>query len=141
MNVTRAHYDQLQNVLNRKYMGRDDAEDNGDHNVLSEKLELLWSLPACPNDNDTEASDNDVDMDSSHDDDPEIFPFSFKFLDLSTLNLETISGRFPPQLLLREEYYHLSRLMDKGPPSGLNSFIVSGQPGTGELLVSLSHRL
>ena len=121
-------------------MGRDDAEDNGD-NVLSEKLKFLWSLSACPNDEDTEASDNDVDMDSSRDDDPEIFPFAFKFLDLSTLNLETISNRFPPQLLLREEYDHLSRLMDKGPPSGLNSFIVSGQPGTGELLVSSSHRL
>ena len=45
--VTRANYDQLQDILNRKYMGRDDAKYNGNHDVLSDKLGFLWSLPAA----------------------------------------------------------------------------------------------
>ena len=74
--VTRDHYDQLQDILNRKYMGRDDAEYHGDHNVLSDKLEFLWSLPTAdplspphPNDDDTEASDEDNDMEASDEND------------------------------------------------------------------------
>ena len=78
--VTRAHYDQLQDILNQKYMGRDDAEYDGNHNVLSGKLGFLRSLPAAkplspPQPDDTEARDKDDDMDSSHDDDYEIDSF------------------------------------------------------------------
>ena len=176
MEVKRAHYDQLQDILNRKYMGRDDAKYDDNHNVLSDKLGLLWSLPAAKllspshlddteasdEDEDDEASDKDDDMetsggdvdmkasdedddrDSSHDDDSEIdslFPFSFMFLDLSTLELKFESDRFTLPLLLREEYDHISRLIDKGPRGGRGSVILSGQPGTGEPLVCSSHRL
>ena len=156
--VTRAHYDQLQDILNRKYMGRDNAEHNGNHNVLSDKLGFLRSLPAAkpsspshPNDTegsdvdeDVEASDKDDDMDSSHDDDYEIdsfFPLSFTFLDLSTPDLMIESDRCTFPLLLREEYDHISRLIDKCPRGAPGSIILGGQPGTGELLVSSSHRL
>ena len=51
------------------YTGRDDAEYDGNHKVLSDKLEFLRSLSAAeplslphPNDDDTEARDEDVDM-------------------------------------------------------------------------------
>ena len=176
--VTRANYDQLQDILNRKYKGRDDANYNGNHNVLSDKLGFLWSLPAAKSlspshpdnteagdedddmearykDDDMEAGheDDDVDveprdeddyMDSSLDDDYEIdsfFPLSFKFLDLSTLKLTTMFNRCTFPLLLRKEYDHITRLIDECPRDGSGSIILSGQPGTGELLVSSTHRL
>ena len=135
--VTRAHYDQLQDILNRKYMGRDDAEYNGAHNDLSDKLGFLWSLPepddteagdeASYKDDDMEASDEDdnveariedVEMDSSHVDEYEIdsfLPYSFTFSDLLPLKLTVKTGRCTFPHLLREEYGHISRLIDAYP--------------------------
>ncbi len=72
-----------------------------------------------------------------------IFPSTFRFLDLSTLGLKArVSQRFLPlPLLLRPEYDYITRLIKKEPVNGQGSVIVSGQPGTGEVLVSLSHRI
>jgi hypothetical protein len=103
---------------------------------------------------DPEAIEDDSEIDSNPDDeedqvvdldDPEategdfkidaLFPSTFRYLDLSSLGLEAPTSRFPLPLLLREEYDHITRLIDEGPIAGSNSVIVSGQPGTGEVLV------
>jgi hypothetical protein len=49
--------------------------------------------------------------------------------------------RLPLPLLLRQEYKDISELIKKRPQNSGGSVIVSGQPGTGEFLVSLSHRI
>jgi len=67
-----------------------------------------------------------------------IFPFTLRFLDLSTLNLKNVPERLPPLLLLRQEYDDITALIG---PHTEDSVVVSGQPGTGEVLVSLSHRI
>ena len=70
------------------------------------------------------------------------FPFTFEYLDLSTLGLSRDrENRLPWPLLIRQEYVHISRMIDATLVNRLGSMIVSGQPGTGEILVSLSHRI
>ena len=133
MEVTRAHYNQLRDIVNRKYMGHDDSEYDGNHNVLSDKLEFLRSLPAAEPLSPPHPNDDDYEIDS-------FFPFSLRYLDLSTLKLTIGSDRYPLPLLLRQEYDHISRLTNKRHRDGLSSVLLSGQPGTGEL-VSSSHWL
>jgi len=71
-----------------------------------------------------------------------IFPSTLHFLDLSILRLKAhISDRLPLPLLLRQEYDYISTLIENEPRNLYGSVIVSGQPGTGEVLVSLSHRI
>jgi hypothetical protein len=142
--VTRAHYDTLQECLNRKYPDRNSKEYDGrSHNVLSDKLDSLKrSTPAEPLS--LQHPDDDADSEANNKDDPEVkslFPFTLRYLDLSSLELKNESDRFPLPLLCRQEYDCISKLINKSPRSGHGSVIVSGQPGTGEVLVSLSRRI
>jgi len=149
--VTRAHYDELQVILDRKYPDRNDPEYDGrSHEVLSDKLEHLNLIaaghvsPLRDPDNNKDRVDDDDDLEASNEDDSEIdsfFPFTLTYLDLSILELENKSERCPLPLFIRQEYNHLSKLIDKEPQNGTGSVIVSGQPGTGEVLVSLSRRI
>ena len=163
--VTRAHYDELQRRLKEQHPDRDTPTYDGrKHDVRSVKLdELRLVFPAAnsprhPDDNEDRVDDDDVPEASDDDesgmdvDEPEasndggstadtIFPFTLCFLDLSTLGLRArVSHRLPSPLFLREEYNHISRLIEDEPVNSHGSVIVSGQPGTGEDLVSLSHR-
>ena len=132
--VTRAHYDALQNNLNKKYpdRGSDSETYDGDRNdVLSDKLRIL----AAPVHNNLDRVD---DADNTDDDEiNSLFPSTLKYLDLSTLQLEYQSNRFPPIIFLREEYNYISELIKKRPSNGRGSVVLSGQHGTGEVLVSL----
>ena len=149
--VTRAHYDELQDRLNRKW--RKPKKDDGD--VLSDKLYILNSPEALlsrhsdnnedrMNDDDMEAGDGDGDgdEDGSNFEIDSFFPFTLCYLDLSALELKSKSLRFPLPLFLRQEYDHISRLIDRrSSRKGRGSVMVSGQPGTGEVLVSPSRRI
>jgi hypothetical protein len=85
------------------------------------------------------------DPEPSIDDDPELkslFPSILSFLDLSTLELkEIVSDRFPLPLLVRQDYKDMWELIKKEPQNGAGSVVVSGQPGMGGFLVSMSHRI
>ena len=144
--VTRADYDALQNRLKEKYSDRDSPDYDGNKpDVLRVKLNFLLSLtqaealsPRDPDDNgDPEArEEDDTVLDS-------LFPSLLSFLDLSTLNLkEKKPPRLPLPLLLRKEYEDISDLLiiKTYPQNNGGSVIVSGQPGTGEFVVSLSHK-
>jgi hypothetical protein len=131
---------------------RDSKDYEGtDFDILSVKLEFLRSLPPAEASSQPhpDGSDNGVDNgdgpESSNEDDAvlkSLFPSILEFLDLSSLRLkETISTRFPLPLLIREEYKVISGLV-KGEPRNMGgSVVVSGQPGIGEFLVSVSHRI
>jgi hypothetical protein len=140
--VTRAHYDKLQDSLNRKYPNRGSVKYDGRrHNVLSDKFDILrLAIPAealpprLLDNNEDRVDDDDFEINSC-------FPFTLRYLDLSTLKLKNKSDRFPSPLFLRQEYDHISGLLDDGPQDSTGSTIVSGQPGTGEVLVSLSRNI
>ena len=157
MVVTREHYDQLQNTLNKEYPDRNgELYDGGRNDVLCYKLDLLASLTlASPHPNDTHREDDDDDdqVDDVDDDDkPEgkseedsqinsFFPFTLTYLDLSILKLKFQSDRFPMPIFIREEYSIMSKLINERPQSGRGSVIVTGQPGTGEVFTFLSRRI
>ena len=52
-----------------------------------------------------------------------------------------MTSRLPSPLLLREEYDYISELVKSRPQNSGGSVIVSGQPGTGQFLVSLSYMI
>jgi hypothetical protein len=149
-NVTQAHYNELQKRLKEQYPDRDTPNYRGsDHDVRNIKLDVLRmaNSPQRPNSN-----EDRVDVESRMDVDEPVpnndggstttFPFTFEYLDLSTLGLSNDGeNRLPWPLLIRQEYVHISRMIDATPVNRHNSLIVSGQPGTGEILVSLSHRI
>ena len=164
--VTQAHYDELQRRLKEQHPDRDSPKYDGrKHDVRSVKLDVLRSTlpansPRYPDNNEDRVDDDDDAPEASDDDEygmdvdePEasndggsttdtIFPFTLRFLDLSPLGLKArISHRLPLPLLLRQEYGHVSGLIEDEPVNGHGSVIISGQPGTGEVLVSLSHRI
>ena len=144
MKVTKAHYAELQKRLKEQNPDRDLPEyDGGRHDVQSIKLDLLRSI--TPDNNEDRVDDDDDSEARKEEDGFEInsfFPFTLTFLDLSTLGLkEEVSKRLPLPLFLREEYDYISTLIRKRPQGDQGSVIVSGQPGTGEVLVSLSHRI
>ena len=101
--------------------------------------------PPLPDDNHDRGDDEDGDGDGDGDDEDEdvrepqsLFPSSLRLLDLSLLGLkQKLTHRFPSPLHLRQEYKVLSELIEKQPQNSGGSVIVSGQPGTGEFLVSL----
>ena len=148
--VTQAHYTILQKRLQEKNPDRDSLEYHAfDHDVESIKLGVLGPTfpaevvsPRHPDNNEDRAGD-DEDPGPSNEDVSDIksfFPFTLRFLDLSALDLkEELPDRFPSPLFLRQEYDDISELIKKEPKKG--SVIVSGRPGTGEVLVSLSHRI
>jgi hypothetical protein len=116
---------------------------NGLHDqtgVQLAKCNLLRSLPA------KKASSNvqdDVEKDDSEaSDNHKLFPSVFTYLDLSPLELKAeVTSRFPLPILVRQDYKDMTKLIDGQSPDALGSVIVSGQPGTGEFLVSLFHRI
>ena len=141
--ITQAHYTALQKRLKELHSDRDLLDYCGTSNVLRVKLDFLRLLPQHPDDNDNRVDDDD-DLEASNEDDPEIksfFPSIISFLDLSTLELkEPMPHRLPSPLLLRQEYQDISDLIEKAHNDGM-SVILSGQPGIGELFVSLSHSI
>ena len=147
--VTQAHYAELQKRLKERHQDRDLPEyDAKKHNVQSVKLEFLRSITPLSSphpDNNEDRVDDDDDPEASNEDGSEFnsfFPFTLSFLDLSTLDLrEEVPDRLPLPLFLREEYDHISKLLEKEPRNSCGSTIISGQPGTGEVLVSLSHKI
>ena len=52
-----------------------------------------------------------------------------------------VPTRLPLPLFLRQEYDHISALIETRPRNGQGSVVITGQPGTGEALVSLYHRV
>ena len=147
--VTLAHYTELQRRLNEQYSDRDSPEYDGrKHNVRDVKLDLLRSIPPSspqhPDNNEDQAGHGDG-PEANYEDDLDIkshFPFTFNFLDLSTLDLkEEVLDRLPLPLFLRQDYDDISALIEKEPQGRKGSVIVTGQPGTGEVLVFLSHRI
>jgi len=134
--VTKDLYYALQDRLKQKNQDRDSPQYNGyRHNVLSDKLEILQlTNPRHPVDNKDREGDGYSDVHP-------LFPDTLKYLDLSSLELKYESGRFPSPVLLRKEYDHISKLIDGLPRSGDGSAVVSGQPGTGEPLVSPSRSI
>jgi len=147
--VTQAHYTELQRRLKEQHSDRDLPEyDGGKHNVQSVKLDFLRSITPLssqhPDNNEDRVDDGD-DPETSNEDGSDInsfFPSTLSFLDLSTLGLKpNVRDRLPLPLFLRQEYDHISALIKKGPRNTNGSVIVSGQPGTGEVLVSLSYRI
>jgi hypothetical protein len=97
--------------------------------------EPLSSQHDNPNDDDDASDEDDTAMKS-------LFPYLLTFMDLSPLALETKDpGPFTSPLLCRDEYECISELIRKKPKNNKGSVVVSGQPGLGEFLVSLSHRI
>jgi hypothetical protein len=141
--VTEEHFTSLQGHLKLQHPDRDSPEyDGSPHDVLSVKLGVLQVASSL--DNNEDASEMDVDSpEASNEDDsgPKwSFPITFRFLDLTSLSLKKVPPRLPSPLFLRREYDDISALI-WAKPENSRSVIVSGQPGTGEILVSLSHRI
>lgn len=159
--VTPAHYAELQKRLNNKHPDRDSPKYDGvQHDVQSIKLEILGlDFQAKSGHRDNSEGDGDDPETSNEDgsemdvDDPRAeandehrseinsdSPFTLRYLDLSPLALSmTPFRRFPSVLFIRREYDLISALIEKRPRNGQGSVVVSGQPGTGELFVSLSY--
>jgi hypothetical protein len=168
--VTQSHYTALQGRLKVIRKDRDKLDYDGGSSkpdVLKVKLDFLHTLNPVeaspsqhPGGDDNRVGDDDnsearkevadskttneiADSELSNDDDDDVlqslFPYILEFLDLSALGLE-VTDRLPLPLLLRKEYEHISELIKKKPEGSRGSVIVSGPPGTGEFLVSLSHR-
>ena len=159
MELTIAHYLELQKRLADLYPDRL-SEEYEAKEVLSTKLDVLryfeppsidpasaTALAAHRIHTDNEAenevqeesddteneAENEVQKDSDDIDDElcSLFPFVLNFMDFSTLELETPPVRMPQPLLIRQEYSFLTERLGK------RSAIISGQPGTGEVLVFL----
>jgi hypothetical protein len=152
--VTRADYDALQVRLKELHPDNDTPHhDSLNPGVQIAKLHFLRSLtpvdaslPRYPNEDEDDPEIQSPDGDEDNDD-PEnqlpnsLFPSPLSTLDLSTLELKNVTRRLPSPLLLRQEYEHISKLIEREPRHSAGSVIVSGQPGTGEFLVSLSYRI
>ena len=176
--VTQAHYAELQKRLNSQHLARDLPKcDGGQLNVRSVKLDFLRSItPLLPrHGNNEDLVDDDDGPEASNEDSPEVgigeletssedgsemdvdeletsnedgsasdsfFPFALSFLDLSPLGLkESVPKCFSLPLFIRQEYDHISALIETRPRNGQGSVVITGQPGTGEALVSLYHRV
>ena len=136
MKVTRATYDTLQNRLNGKYSERIKGYKKEWRYVLSDKLDVLNNAVTV-NDDEMEPgngseSESDCEINS-------YLPFTLRYLDLTFLDMSNRSNRFPLPLLYRQEYDDILKIIkNKNHNAGRGSVIISGQPGTGEILVSLS---
>ena len=145
MEVTEAHYDALQERLKEQHPDRDSPDYDGRANVLSTKLDVLRSHhPVAPPPsplgqrvpgNNHSPVDNDKDQEESDEDVIEMrsfLPYPLRFLDLSILELKTMSPHLPLPLFIRIEYDHITKSIEKKPRNNAGCVIVSGQPGTGE---------
>jgi hypothetical protein len=131
----------------------DDADSEARKEVASSKARNEIADPEPSNEAaDSEPSNEAADSEPSNEAaDPEpisedevvlqsLFPYNLEFFDLSALALKVVE-RLPLPLLLRKEYKIISKLIENEPEGSRGSVLVSGQPGTGEFLVSLSHRV
>jgi hypothetical protein len=148
--VTYADYTALQELLKERRSGRHEPDDNGSKpDVLSVKLTFLRSRSSAKGSSEASSAGASSSRHSDPNDDDEentaiksLFPYLLTFLDMSPLELKEMSpSRFTSPLLYRKEYEDISELIKKKPRSNEGSVIVSGQPGLGEFLVSLSHRI
>ena len=115
--------------------GDEDVRDRGDDDHDDEDVRDRG-------DDEGEDEDEDADEDEDVREIQSLFPSSLRFLDLSTLGLkQKLTPRFPLPLYIRQEYEVISELINKQPQNSAGSVMVSGQPGTGESLVSLSHKI
>ena len=150
--VTRHHYTELQKRLEEQHPDRDSPEYDGrEHDVHSVKLDFLRSItPLAPGHLDSNEDpsrvgdgDNDDAEAASNQDGSYInslFPSTLSFLDLSPLDLKAkVPTRLPLPLFPRQEYDHISALIKHEPRN--SHVIVSGQPGIGEVFVSLSYKI
>jgi hypothetical protein len=132
--VTEADYDALQKRLNGLH---------DDKSIELAKLNFLQSLSTtlAPPNLDDEGSEEEVENDDLGETDiHKLFPSVFRYLDLTSLGLENeVTSRFPVPMLYRQEYEDMTNLIDSGSRRSRGSVIVTGQPGTGEFLVSLFH--
>jgi hypothetical protein len=133
--VTKAHYDELENRLKAQHPDRDlPGYDGGQHDVRSIKLDVLrLDFPALPQHPDNNEDQVDDDLEAGNEDVSDVnslFPFTLNFLDLSTLKLKDMPQRLPYPLYVRKEYEAISALIE----DWTGSVLVSGQPGTGEVL-------
>ena len=145
MKVTRAHFTKLQERLDVQLPDRNEpGYDGKDHDVRSVKLDVLIT-PQHPDNIDPEASNAEMDVDGPEASDKDRyginspFPFTLKFLDLTSLDLKGVVSRMPSPLFIRQEYDDLTALIEHELQN--DSVVISGQPGMGEVLVSLSHRI
>jgi hypothetical protein len=128
--VTEADYVALKERLNG--LGHEDAKlvKLDILRTLREKI-ALSNVQDKVEDDDSEARDNHM-----------LFPSVFTYLDLSPLELKAeVTSRFPLPLLVRQDYKDMTELIDGESQNNTGSVIVSGQPGTGEFLVFLVHRM
>ncbi|KAN0103607.1 hypothetical protein V8E52_011816, partial [Russula decolorans] len=132
--VTRADFTALQNRLKVLHSDRDSLNYDGNRpDILSVKLEFLRSLPSAEALSPRDADDNGDPEASNEDDLESLFPFTLRFLNLSTLALKNkVTNRLPLPLLRRQEYEHISELIRNKYQNNGGSVIVSGQPGTGK---------
>jgi hypothetical protein len=139
--VTKAHYDELEKRLKAQHPDRDlPGYDGEQHDVQSIKLGVLRSyIPQVtqhPNNN-VDQVDHGLEPGSEDVSDTDsLFPFTLDFLDLSTLDLKHMPQRLPDPLYIRNEYDDISNMIEdpSRPPTKYRSVILSGQPGTGEIL-------
>ena len=137
MEISRAHYDALQDHLDQKYHDRGSEKYNGIfNNVLRDKLDILKQTFPTESSSPRRSDNNKDQVDDFEFE--SFFPSTLQFLDLSSLELMDEPDRFPTSLLLREEYNHISKLIYEYPQESHGLVILSGQPGTGEVLISLS---
>jgi hypothetical protein len=130
--VTENLYEEMERRLNAQHPDRHNREyDGGRNDVWSIKLDVLRE--AFPDNNVDQAHDGD-DLNEDGSETDSLFPFTFSFLDLSTLGLNFIPEHIPSPLFIRREYDYISGLIGKRLPGNQGSVIVSGQPGTGEVL-------
>lgn len=94
--------------------------------------------PDIADNNEDRICDND-DPEASNEDGPEtntFFQSTLSSLEMSTLySKDEVSDLLPLPLLLRQEYDHISALIEKEPRNNQGSVVVRGQPGTAEVLV------
>ena len=119
-----------------RHPGHNDDEDSSAIEASPAKAKDSSSRHPDNDDEDSEANNKDNTVLKT------LFPYTLKFLDLSSLGLkEKMPGRFILPLLYRKEYEDISELIKKKPQNSGGSVLVSGQPGSGAFLVSLSHRI
>ena len=138
--ITTAHYDELQERLDKLCPNRhNQGYIAGSKSVLSTKLDILRNFqpslaapaPELAAYADNEQAENNKEENNDADDPRSIFPVTIEYLDLSCLQLKDMTSRMPPTFLIRDEYKILDDIVDELQGSG----IISGQPGTGNLLV------
>ena len=149
--MTRAHHDALQVRLTNQHPDRGLPEYTGSSlDITAVKIAYLQTIASAedsPQRHSDPEEDQEIDNDNSEADDEyysdinRLFPYIFTYLDTSILDFKLKPRRFMLPALIRQEYNIISELINKKSQSIAGSVIVSGQPGIGEVLVSLLHKI